>query len=91
MRNFQYMMSQDLNRIKVILAEKKRTNKWLADQLGKDPATVSKWCTNSSQPGLDTLYKVAELLDIEVRELINPSKSQEIRMYKLKGNTLVEY
>ena len=84
-------MSQDLNRIKVILAEKKRTNKWLADQLGKDPATVSKWCTNSSQPGLDTLYKVAELLDIEVRELINPSKSQEIRMYKLKGNTLVEY
>ena len=84
-------MSQDLNRIKVVLAEKKRTNKWLADQLGKDPATVSKWCTNSSQPGLDTLYKVAELLDIEVRELINPSKSQEMRMYKLKGNTLVEY
>ena len=84
-------MSKDLNRIKVVLAEKKRTNKWLADQLGKDPATVSKWCTNSSQPGLDTLYKVAELLDIEVRELINPSKSQEMRMYKLKGNTLVEY
>ena len=84
-------MSQDLNRIKIVLAEKKRTNKWLADQLGKDPATVSKWCTNSSQPGLDTLYKVAELLDIEVRELINPSKSREMKMYKLKGNTLVEY
>ena len=91
MLNFHYKMSQDLNRIKIVLAEKKRTNKWLADQLGKDPATVSKWCTNSSQPGLDTLYKVAELLDIEVRELINPSKSQKMKMYKLKGNTIVEY
>ena len=45
-------MTKDINRIKVVLVEKKRTNKWLAEQLGKDPATVSKWCTNTSQPGL---------------------------------------
>ena len=70
-------MERDLNRIKVVLAEKKRTNKWLAQQLGKDPATVSKWCTNVAQPGLDTLNKIADLLDIEVRELITPSKIME--------------
>ena len=45
--------TKDINRIKVVLVEKKRTNKWLAEQLGKDPATVSKWCTNTSQPGLE--------------------------------------
>ena len=70
-------MERDLNRIKVVLAEKKRTNKWLAQQLRKDPATVSKWCTNVAQPGLDTLNKIADLLDIEVRELITPSKIME--------------
>ena len=70
-------MERDLNRIKVVLAEKKRTNKWLAQHLGKDPATVSKWCTNAAQPGLDTLNKIADLLDIEVRELITPSKIME--------------
>lgn len=61
----------DINRIKVVLVEKKRTNKWLAEQLGKDPATVSKWCTNTSQPDLQTLTKVAFLLGVEVRDLIN--------------------
>lgn len=45
----------DINRIKVVLVEKKKTNKWLAEQLSKDPATVSKWCTNTSQPDLNTL------------------------------------
>ncbi len=64
----------DLNRIKVVLAEKKRTNKWLAGQLSKDPATVSKWCTNVSQPDLATLNKIANALDVDVRELINKSK-----------------
>ncbi len=63
-------MDKDINRIKVVLAEKKRTNKWLAEQLGKDPATVSKWCTNSCQPSLETLIKIAKLLDVEVVELI---------------------
>lgn len=52
----------DLNRIKVVLVEKKRTNKWLAQQLSKDPATVSKWCTNVSQPDLLTLNKIANAL-----------------------------
>ncbi len=61
----------DINRLKVVLVEKKRTNKWLAEQLGKDPATVSKWCTNTSQPDLQTLTKMAFLLGVEVRDLIN--------------------
>lgn len=61
---------KDLNRIKVVLAEKKRTNKWLAEQLGKNTATVSKWCTNTSQPDLYTLERVAEILDCAKRELI---------------------
>ena len=63
-------MDKDINRIKVVLAEKKRTNKWLAEQLGKDPATVSKWCTNSCQPTLETLMKIADLLEVEIAELI---------------------
>ena len=61
---------KDLNRIKVVLVEKKRTAKWLAEELGKNPATVSKWCTNVSQPDLYTLDKIAVLLDIDKRELI---------------------
>jgi len=63
-------MSKDINRIKVVLADKKRTNKWLAEQLGKDPATVSKWCTNTSQPSLDTLVEIADLLDVEISDLV---------------------
>lgn len=63
-------MGKDINRIKVMLVEKKRTNKWLAGQLGKDPATVSKWCTNTIQPSLDTLLKIAELLDVQIQELV---------------------
>lgn len=69
-----YIVMADLNRIKVVLVEKKRTNKWLAQQLGKDPATVSKWCTNVSQPDLLTLNKIANALDVDVRELITKSK-----------------
>ena len=63
-------MQKDINRIKVVLADKKRTNKWLAEQLGKDPATVSKWCTNSCQPTLETLIKIAKLLNVEPGELM---------------------
>lgn len=63
-------MDKDINRIKVVLADKKRTNKWLAEQLGKDPATVSKWCTNSCQPTLETLMKIANLLNVEPGELM---------------------
>ena len=65
---------EDVNRIKVVLAETKRTNRWLAEEIGKDPATVSKWCTNSSQPDLLTLKKVAELLDVDVKDLLWPTK-----------------
>lgn len=64
-------MERDLNRIKLVLVEKKKTNKWLAEQLGKDPATVSKWCTNSAQPGLETLFSIAEHLNVRVRDLLN--------------------
>ena len=65
---------KDINRIKVVLVEKKRTSKWLSEQLRKDPATISKWCTNTSQPDLVTLTKVAALLNVDVRQLINKTK-----------------
>jgi DNA-binding Xre family transcriptional regulator len=64
------MENKDLNRLKVVLAEKKRTNKWLAEQLGKDPATVSKWCTNSAQPNLENLMEIAKVLEVDVKELL---------------------
>ncbi|MBO7562506.1 MAG: helix-turn-helix transcriptional regulator [Bacteroidales bacterium] len=63
-------MSQDINRLKVVLADKKRTNKWLAEQLGKDPATVSKWCTNKAQPNLETLVQIAKCLEVDIKELL---------------------
>ena len=66
-------MTRDINRIKVVLVEHKKTNKWLAEQLGKDPATISKWCTNSSQPSVETLMQIARCLDDEVHELLHPA------------------
>lgn len=65
---------RDINRIKVVLAEKKRTNKWLAETLGKDQATVSKWCTNTSQPSLEMLLRIAEVLEVEMKDLLRPLK-----------------
>ena len=64
----------NLNRIKVTLVEKQKTGKWLAEQMGKSACTVSKWCSNSIQPDLATLNKIAELLNVDVRDLITPSK-----------------
>ncbi|MDE7442286.1 MAG: helix-turn-helix domain-containing protein [Muribaculaceae bacterium] len=64
---------QKLNRIKAVLAETGHTGKWLAEQLGKDPVTVSKWCTNTSQPDLYTLNNIADLLKIDVITLLNRS------------------
>jgi len=64
------MGKKDLNRLKVVLAEKKLTNKWLAEQIGKDPATVSKWCTNSAQPNLENLVEIARCLKVDISELI---------------------
>ena len=58
---------EDINRIKVVLVEKKRTNKWLAEQLGVNPSTVSKWCTNSSQPDLNSLLKISDLLGGDIK------------------------
>ena len=62
---------KDINRIKVVLVEKKRTNKWLAEQLGVNQTTVSKWCTNTTQPDLATLKRISELLEVSVSEIIN--------------------
>ena len=68
------MSKEDINRLKIVLIEQKRTAKWLAEQIGRDPATVSKWCTNTVQPTLDTLRLVANLLDVDIKELLNSSK-----------------
>jgi len=69
-------MTNDLNQIKVVLVKTKRTGKWLAEQLGKDPATISKWCTNSTQPDLQTLSRISELLEVDIRELIIPNMNK---------------
>ena len=66
--------TKDINRIKVVLVEKKRTNKWLAEQLGKDPATVSKWCTNTAQPSLETLLEIARVLEVDVKNLLHSTR-----------------
>ena len=68
------MSKKDINRLKIVLVEQKRTAKWLAEQIGRDPATVSKWWTNTVQPTLDTLRQVANLLDVDIKELLNSSK-----------------
>ena len=64
-------MKQEINRLKVVLAEKKRTNRWLAAQLGKNEATISKWCTNKSQPSLDDLVVIARCLDVDTKDLLH--------------------
>ena len=70
----------DINRLKIVLVEKKKTSKWLAESMGKDPATISKWCTNTSQPSLETLLEIAKILDVDARELITPTDSQKVMM-----------
>ena len=65
--------NKNINRIKVVLAEKSLTNKWLAEKLGKDQATV-KWCTNNAQPTLEMLLKIASVLQVDVRELLRPTE-----------------
>ena len=69
-------MTKEINRLKVVLVEKKRTSKWLAEQLGKDPATISKWCTNRAQTGLETLVEIAEVLDVDIAELLRSPKNE---------------
>ncbi len=60
----------DVNRIKLVLVEKKRTSKWLSEQMGVNPSTVSKWCTNTSQPDIASLLRIADLLEVDIKELI---------------------
>ena len=65
------MESQKINRLKVVLVENGKTGKWLAEQVGKNEATVSRWCSNKMQPSLDMLVKIASLLNVDPRQLIN--------------------
>lgn len=65
-----------INRLKVVLAEKNKKGKWLAEQLGKNEATVSRWCSNTTQPSLEMLVKIAKILNVEAKDLINWWKSQ---------------
>ena len=69
-----------VNRIKAALAEADKTNLWLAEKIGRDPVTVSKWCTNLAQPSLKTLIEVAKVLGVDVRELIVPTDAQKVIM-----------
>lgn len=65
---------EDINRLKIVLVEKKRTGKWLAEQLGKNPSTISKWCSNVAQPDLATIVKIAALLEVGVQDLVISAK-----------------
>lgn len=76
---------EDINRLKIVLAEKKRTNKWLSEQLGVNATTVSKWCTNTSQPDLRTLTQIAKVLEVDVKELLNSSK-EEVKYIRVIDN-----
>lgn len=69
------MNKKPINRLKAVLAEQGRTNKWLAEMLDKNETTVSRWCTNEVQPSVDSLVAIATLLKIDVRELINPTEN----------------
>ena len=62
---------EDINRLKLLLVEKKKTSKWLSEQLGITPSTVSKWCTNTSQPDMETLARISKLLNVGIEELFN--------------------
>lgn len=69
------MAKVEINRIKVALAETRRKNKWLAEQIGKDESTISQWCTNARQPSLENLLKIANTLDIDIRDLLCSTKN----------------
>ena len=68
--------AMELNRLKIVLVEKKRTGKWLAEVLKKNEATISRWCTNETQPSIETLFEIAKVLDIDVKDLLVNSKEQ---------------
>ena len=68
---------KEVNRIKVVLAEKKRTAKWLSEQIGRNPATVSKWCTNTVQPSMDALLAIANALEMNIQDLLLPTNKDK--------------
>lgn len=75
--NFKRLMEiVRINRLKIVLAEQNKTGKWLAEQLGKNEATVSRWCSNTSQPSLEMLLRIADVLNIDVRKLINHGNNE---------------
>ena len=78
-----YNIMEDINRLKVVLVEKKRTSKWLAEQLGVNPTTVSKWCTNSSQPDLGNLLRIADLLEVDIKDLFVREYKQYLLLQEL--------
>jgi len=71
------MTKKSINRIRVVLAESDRTNRWLATKLGKTEATISKWCGNKMQPSLETLTTIAQVLDVDISELLNRTKEDK--------------
>ena len=70
-----YMSKKAINRLKAVLAEQGKTNKWLAERLGKNETTISRWCTNEVQPSMENLIVIATLLKIDVKDLINSTKT----------------
>ena len=68
------MSEKPINRLKAVLADHVKTNKWLAEKLNKNETTISRWCTNETQPSMDTFVEIANLLGVDVRELINSTK-----------------
>ena len=83
------MNNKGLNRIKVVLVEKQKTSKWLEEQLGKGEATISKWCTNRSQPSLETLVEIARVLQVDVKELLQSTIGDSPMVYiKFPNNGL---
>ncbi len=67
---------KQINRLKIVLVEQNRTNKWLAEQLGKNITTVSRWCTNETQPAIETMIEIAGILRVDVRELLVSTKQE---------------
>lgn len=72
------METETLNRLKVVLAEKQKSQKWLAEELGKSVITVSRWVNNKMQPSVDQLFEIAKVLDVDVRMLLNTNKETQI-------------
>ncbi|MBT5427354.1 MAG: helix-turn-helix transcriptional regulator [Bacteroidetes bacterium] len=71
------MNKKQINRLKIVLVEQGRTNKWLAERLEKNITTISRWCTNETQPAIETMVNIADILNVDVRELIAPTKLEK--------------